>query len=154
MLGAVGEMVGTRKATPCGGLWEGIWRDLGFPWWVGRSVEGVWWCYCCWGGPAPRDWCDVKQWFLPKLGRAGVNLGSTGGWLAKPAYQTWIGQSWVLNVKLCLTEAGDRWAPRRGAYTGLLFAFLGLRKKWASSQTLKTSLLFAFPETWDKWASG
>lgn len=38
--------------------------------------------------------------------------------------------------------------PRRGAYTGLLFAFLGLRKKWASNQTLKTSLLFAFPETW------
>lgn len=39
MLGTAGGDGGTRKATPCGGLWEGIGRD---PKVSVRWVEGLW----------------------------------------------------------------------------------------------------------------
>ena len=154
MLGTIGEMVGTGRPHPV----EACRRGFGEIWGFCDGWE-VLWRVCddvtvFLGALVPRDWCGMKQWLLPKLGGTGVNLGSTGGWLAKPTYQTRIWQSWFLNVKLCLVEAGDRWAPGEALRTGLLFTFLGLRKKWASSQTLKTSLLFAFPETWDTRASG
>lgn len=38
----------------------------------------------------------------------------------------------VFECEACLTEAADGWAPGEALTTGLLFTFLGLRKKWAS----------------------
>ena len=46
----------------------------------------------------------------------------------------------------------EQTAPGEAFTTGLLFTFLGARKRWAPGRTLATSLLFPFPETGNRWA--